>query len=101
MTRTPLTPQSTSGSAKRAESLARRALKAGGGLLGGGSGEGHVHEQTSPASTWNIVHDLTFVPSVTVVTSSGDVVGGAVRYMSPTEVRVEFSAAFAGQAYLS
>jgi hypothetical protein len=40
-------------------------------------------------------------PSVTIVDSAETVVYGDVEYISLTEIRVTFSAAFGGKAYLN
>ncbi len=65
------------------------------------SGANYVHAQMVPAATWNITHNLNRYPSVTVVDSAGSVVIGAVTYVSPDVVSIEFSAAFSGNAYLN
>lgn len=67
----------------------------------GGTGGSYVHTQATAASTWLIDHNLGFYPNVTVVDSSGDQVEGTVTYTTLNQVRVMFSAAFAGLAYLS
>jgi len=61
----------------------------------------YVHDQMSAASVWTIVHNLNGFPSVTVVDSAGSEVIGDVVYDSPNQVHVNFSAPFAGQAFLS
>lgn len=61
----------------------------------------HRHVQSVPAAEWEITHSLSFRPSVTITDSTGRVVYGAVSYPSDEIVIVEFSAAFAGEAYLS
>lgn len=68
---------------------------------GGGTGEGYVHNQGAPASTWVVTHALSFYPNVTVVDSAGTVVVGNVHYDSPTQLTLTFSAPFSGKAYLS
>ena len=61
----------------------------------------HVHQQSSAATTWTIIHTLGGRPSVTVVDSTGTAVVGDVTYNSDTQVTVAFSAAFSGSAYLT
>lgn len=63
--------------------------------------ERHVYTQASPSSEWIITHPLGGRPSVTIVDSAGTVVIGEVLYVSDTEVRVSFTAAFSGFAYLT
>lgn len=61
----------------------------------------YVHEQLSASSTWTIVHTLNFKPNITVVDSAGTAVEGEYSYPNLTTVIAQFSAAFAGKAYLS
>lgn len=60
-----------------------------------------VHSQLTPESEWVITHSLPFFPSVTVVDSAGTVVEGEVQYLDTSTIRLYFSAAFSGVAYLS
>lgn len=60
-----------------------------------------VHDQPVAAAVWNIVHNLGYFPSVTVVDSADAVCFGEVRYLDENRVQVTFSSAFAGRAYLS
>ncbi len=60
-----------------------------------------VHDQSIPSDVWVIDHNLSFIPQVTIVDSSGREVEGDVIYTSPTQITVLFSAPFAGKAYLS
>ena len=56
----------------------------------------------SPASAvWLITHNLGKYPSVTVVDSAGEQVEGRVEFIDANSVRVTFSAAFTGNAYLN
>jgi hypothetical protein len=61
----------------------------------------HVHTQTSPSSTWTIIHALGGKPSVTVVDTGDNVVHGDVQYISATQIQCSFSDPFAGKAYLT
>lgn len=58
-------------------------------------------EQSRPESVWVIDHPLGGYPSVTVVDTAGTTVFGRVDYVSPSSVRVEFSAPVAGSAFLN
>lgn len=62
---------------------------------------GQIHIQSSPSSTWNITHDLNFVPNLTIVDSSGNVVEGAYEYTSASSITATFSENLSGSAYLS
>lgn len=69
---------------------------------GGGTGTAaYVFVQAVPASTWTINHLLGYKPNVTVVDSTERQVEGDVVYTSQNQVVITFSAAFAGEAYLS
>jgi len=61
----------------------------------------HIHTQSSPASSWTITHTLGGKPSVMVVDTADTVVFGEVTYISNNEIRVDFTAAFAGYVYLT
>lgn len=61
----------------------------------------YTHIQSIPSDVWTIEHPLSYPPSVTIVDSAGTEVEGGVQYLSPTTIRVVFSAGFSGTAYLS
>lgn len=61
----------------------------------------YIHTQMSALSVWSIEHNLDKYPSVDVVDSAGTVVCGNVQYVDRNHLTVEFSAAFAGMAYLN
>jgi len=61
----------------------------------------HVHTQALPATSWTVTHTLGGKPSVMVVDSADTVVVGDVTYVSNTELRIDFTAPFAGYAYLT
>jgi hypothetical protein len=65
------------------------------------SGQAFVFIQAVASAVWTIDHPLDFRPNVTVIDSSGEQVEGDVVYVNDTTVRVTFSAAFSGTAYLS
>ena len=50
---------------------------------------------------WDVFHDLGYYPNVTVVDSAGSVVEGEIDYTDRNNIRLRFSEAFAGCAYLS
>lgn len=58
-------------------------------------------EQTIPSATWNIQHNLGKFPSITVVDTVNTVVIGEYTYIDNNNVRLNFSAAFGGKAYLN
>ena len=61
----------------------------------------YTYVQTVPASTWTINHKLGRMPAVSVVDSAGSIVYGDVDYIDSNTIRVTFSGAFAGKAYLN
>jgi hypothetical protein len=72
-----------------------------GGGGGGAGGAGYVHDQATPASTWIVTHNLGYYPNVTVVDSGSTTVEGDITHLTINQVRIIFSAAFTGKAYLS
>lgn len=70
---------------------------------GGGSGSDayYRHVQSLASATWTITHSLNKRPSVSIVTSAGDVVYGNINYVDDNQVILTFSAAFGGEAYFS
>lgn len=62
---------------------------------------GYIHDQLSPSDTWVVPHNLSFLPNVSVVNSSGELVHGEVRYTSPNVITIYFTSAFTGKVYLS
>lgn len=63
----------------------------------------YTHYQTVASTTWTILqttHNLQFVPNVTVVDLSGNVIEGDCQYISGNIV-ITFSQAISGLAYLS
>jgi hypothetical protein len=61
----------------------------------------YIHIQSISSVIWNITHNLNKFASVTVVDSAENVVYGDVEYISATQIKVTFSAAFGGKAYLN
>lgn len=61
----------------------------------------YIFTQNTPVASWTITHNLGHYPAVTVVDSAGSVVIGDIIYNSNNQVTVNFSAGFAGAAYLN
>lgn len=70
-------------------------------IVSGDEAKSYTHTQGTPASVWNIQHDLDKKPSVTIVDSSNNVVYGQVEYIDNNNVRLTFASAFSGKAYLN
>jgi hypothetical protein len=61
----------------------------------------HEHNQILSSEIWNINHNLDKYPSVTVVDSAETVVYGSIEYIDKNNLKIIFSAEFAGKAYLN
>lgn len=61
----------------------------------------YLYTQHTPETVWIVEHDLFKYPSVTIVDSAGSVVTGAVTAIDLNTTKIEFSFAFAGQAFFN
>lgn len=66
-----------------------------------GSDKFHKHDQEVSSSTWTISHNFGRFPNIVIYDSAGDEVQGDVVHIDPNSTRVNFSAAFAGTAFLT
>lgn len=66
-----------------------------------GSDKSFVYNQQISSDEWIIEHSMNKYPSVTIVDSGDSVVIGDIEYISMNEVKISFTAAFAGKAYLN
>jgi hypothetical protein len=57
--------------------------------------------QNIPSNSWTIVHNLGWMPNVTVQDSAGNIVEGEISYTNLHQLTASFSSAFSGNAYLS
>jgi hypothetical protein len=57
--------------------------------------------QGSPLAHWDVTHTLNRYCAVTVVDSAGSIVEGDVTYLSTSQLTIDFSAPFSGEAYLT
>jgi len=69
--------------------------------LPAGASQSYVHLQPVAALVWTITHPLTFMPGVTIVNALGVQTEGQVRYVSPSQIEITFTAPQDGQAFLS
>ena len=60
-----------------------------------------VFNQNVPSTQWTIQHNLDKFPSVSVVNNNNIVINGEVIYIDANNVQLNFSAGFAGKAYLN
>lgn len=66
-----------------------------------GEDKNFIYTKGTPDKVWDITHNLDKYPSVTIVDSAGSVVMGDITYISKNNLKVTFSAAFGGTAYLN
>lgn len=67
-----------------------------------GSGDlSFQYAQGVASAIWLITHNLGKYPSVTVVDSAGEQVEGGIEFIDANSLRITFSAAFTGKAYLN
>jgi hypothetical protein len=62
---------------------------------------GYVHNQVSASEVWTIEHNLNKYPQVSIVDSGGSVVFGDISHVSRSVVKVSFTSAFSGIAYVN
>ena len=60
-----------------------------------------VFSQGVPSLQWTVQHNLNKFPSVSVVNNNNIVINGEVTYIDTNNVQLNFSAGFAGKAYLN
>jgi hypothetical protein len=64
-----------------------------------------TYVQSVPAMVWGdngvVTHTLNKFPSISIVDSAGSVVTGAYTYIDDNNITLNFSAPFAGKAYLN
>lgn len=65
------------------------------------SADTFVFTQNIPATTWSVAHTLNKLPSVMVVDTGNTVVLGQVTYIDNSNITINFTAGFAGKAYLN
>lgn len=61
----------------------------------------YIYNQIVPSSTWIITHNLGRYPSISIVDSAGNEVIGDVQYIDNNTVKISFTVAFSGTAYLN
>jgi hypothetical protein len=57
-----------------------------------------IFTQNTPSAIWNIQHDLTKYPSVTVIDSALTAIEGQIEYIDMNNVRITFCSPFSGTA---
>lgn len=61
----------------------------------------YTHSQATMSSTWTIVHNLGYNPSVVVKDNFENIVEGYITYNNTNTVTITFSYALSGYAYLT
>lgn len=69
----------------------------------GPSGGSYTHDQPAASATWNIVHNLGYMPGGIIVKDSANNywIPGEVNYINNNQVQLKFNGSFAGTAYIS
>lgn len=68
----------------------------------GGGGDAHfVFVQSVASALWTVVHNLGKFPDVIVQDSANSEIECDIEYVSANELKLKFSAAFSGSAYLN
>lgn len=66
----------------------------------GSSGPQFVYHQSTPATTWNIVHNLNKVPAVIAVDDFGNVIYTGITIVNSNELTINTNPATTGYIYL-
>ena len=70
-------------------------------VQGGSAFSTYTHNQIPALAEWDVVHNLSCYPSVSIVDTGGNVVHGDIKYISENELIITFSNAFSGKAYIN
>lgn len=62
--------------------------------------EGYYHEQSSPSSTWTIVHGLNRYPNIIIFDDEFNQIFADVKMLNVNTVRVTFSESLSGAAFI-
>lgn len=61
----------------------------------------YTHQQNTALNSWIIVHNMGYMPTLTIIDSGGNEVEGSIVYNSTNTLTVSFSSDVSGIAYLS
>ena len=67
----------------------------------GSAPQAYTHIQNAVSDVWSITHNLGFQPNVGALDSGGSEVEGDIERLDFNNLRIHFTSAFAGTAYLS
>jgi hypothetical protein len=65
------------------------------------NGANFTHTQTFLSTTWDIVHNLGYVPNVLTVDENGNNISGTINIVNNNHITITFSSSVKGTAYLS
>jgi hypothetical protein len=57
--------------------------------------------QATPATTWDIVHNMSMTPNVFTEDTNGDDIEGVIEVVNSNRIKIYFTQAVAGKAFLS
>ena len=61
----------------------------------------YTYDQQALSDTWVVVHNLGKYPAPVVIDSAGDQVIGSIKYDSPNQFTITFSAQISGKVYIT
>jgi hypothetical protein len=61
----------------------------------------YTHVQATAITSWTLIHNMGYMPTITVIDSGGNEVEGDIVYTDTDRLTISFSAAMSGIAYLS
>lgn len=70
-------------------------------LVNVGADAAYTYTQPTPASTWEITHNLGKYPSVTIVSSAKEIVVGEILYNNGNSITITLASSMSGVAYLN
>lgn len=69
-------------------------------VLSGTKATYYEHDQQVASNEWTITHNLGKMPSVTVIDSADTIVIGDTEFLTNNQLKISFTGAFTGKAYL-
>lgn len=61
----------------------------------------YTHVQASANSVWDITHNMNKMPSVTIINSANELSFANIEYVNANRLKLTFSAAISGKAFLN
>jgi hypothetical protein len=63
--------------------------------------QSYTHNQSTSSNIWTVVHNLSWIPNVTIFDSAGSEVEGDITHINNKQLTLSFAGSFSGKAYLS